>query len=84
MKSTQFYVSGRYNLGYNEPSVNPEDKNFVPVASVIFTSQLKQKYRRFLSYDTARVTLPDNSIGQAIDTLYNNRYYKSAPRQYPF
>ena len=79
MKSTQFYISGRYNLGYNEPSVNPEDKNFVPVASVIFTSQLKQQYRRFLSYDTARVTLPDKSIGQAIDTLYNNRYYKTAP-----
>ncbi len=79
MKADQFYLSARYNLGYNEPSLEPGYKEFVPVASVILTSQLKQQYRRFLSYDTARVTLPNGNAVQRIDTLYKNRYYSSAP-----
>ncbi|MDD2475233.1 MAG: putative porin [Dysgonamonadaceae bacterium] len=78
MKTNQFYLSARYNLGYNKKGANEEKKDFVPVASVILTSRFKQQERRFLSYDTARVTLPDQSVVQTIDTLYKNRYYKSA------
>lgn len=80
MKATQFYLSARYNLGYNEPTLNPdEETEFVPVASIILTSQYKNQYRRFLSYDTARVTLPDQTAVQAIDTVYRNSYYDAAP-----
>ena len=78
MKTNQFYLSARYNLGYNKKDANEEKKEFIPVASVILTSRFKQQERRFLSYDTARVTLPDQSVVQTIDTLYKNRYYKSA------
>ncbi|HUI33695.1 MAG: putative porin [Dysgonamonadaceae bacterium] len=78
MKTNQFYLSARYNLGYNEPSLVPENKKFVPVASLIFTTRYKQQERRFLSYDTARVTLPDGNAAYAIDTLYRNNYYPSA------
>ena len=79
MKTNQYYLSARYNLGYNEPSLTPdEEKEFVPVASIILTSRYKEQYRRFLSYDTARVTLPNGDEVGKIDTLYNNNYYKSA------
>ena len=79
MKTNQYYLSARYNLGYNEPTLNPEEeKEFVPVASIILTSRYKEQYRRFLSYDTARVTLPNGDEVGKIDTLYNNRYYNSA------
>lgn len=78
MNTNQYYLSARYNLGYNEPSLEPGEKEFVPVASIILTSRFKQQYRRFLSYDTASVTLPDQTSVYAIDTLYKNRYYKSA------
>lgn len=78
MKTNQFYLSARYNLGYNEPTLNPGEKEFVPVASIILTSRYKDQYRRFLSYDTASVTLPDGNSAQRIDTLYKNSYYKSA------
>ena len=79
MKTNQYYLSARYNLGYNEPSLTPdEEKEFVPVASIILTSRYKEQYRRFLSYDTARVTLPNGDVVGKIDTLYNNNYYKSA------
>ena len=79
MKTNQYYLSARYNLGYNEPSLTPdEEKEFVPVASIILTSRYKEQYRRFLSYDTARVTLPNGDEVGKIDTLYTNNYYKSA------
>ncbi len=78
MKANQFYLSARYNLGYNEPTLDPEEKEFVPVASIILTSRFNQQYRRFLSYDTANVMLPEGGSIQAIDTLYKNRYYNSA------
>ena len=79
MKTNQFYLSARYNLGYNKDGATEEaDKEFVPVASVILTSRFKQQYRRFLSYDTTQVTRPDASTAQAIDTLYRNKYYQSA------
>ena len=78
LKTNQFYLSARYNLGYNKEIADEAEKEFVPVASVILTSHYKQQYRRFLSYDTARVTRPDETVGQAIDTLYKNKYYQSA------
>ena len=79
MKTNQFYLSARYNLGYNKDGATEEaDKEFVPVASVILTSRFKEQYRRFLSYDTTQVTRPDASTAQAIDTLYRNKYYQSA------
>lgn len=78
VKTKQYYLSARYNLGYNEPTLTPGDKKFVPVASLILTSRYKDQYRRFLSYDTARVTLPDGNTVGKIDTLYSNNYYKSA------
>ena len=78
MKTNQFYLSARYNLGYNEPSLEPGDKEFIPVASIILTSRLREQQRRFLSYDTAQVTLPDGSASQVIDTLYKNKFYNSA------
>lgn len=78
LKTNNYYLSARYNLGYNEPTLDPEKKKFVPVASLIFTSHYKEQERRFLSYDTARVTLPNGNVGYAIDTLYTNNYYRSA------
>ncbi|HHW80872.1 MAG TPA: putative porin [Bacteroidales bacterium] len=78
VKTKQYYLSARYNLGYNEPTLTPGDKKFVPVASLILTSRYKDQYRRFLSYDTARVTLPNGDVVGKIDTLYSNNYYKSA------
>ena len=80
IKTNQFYLSARYNLGYNTEidTISNTKEEFVPVASIILTSRFKQQYRRFLSYDTASVSLPDESRAQAIDTLYNNRYYNSA------
>ena len=78
IKTNQYYLSARYNLGYNQPTLNPEEKEFIPVASIILTSRYKEQYRRFLSHDTARVTLPDGDVVGKIDTLYKNNYYKSA------
>ena len=78
VKTKQYYLSARYNLGYNEPTLTPGDKKFVPVASLILTSRYKDQYRRFLSYDTARVTLPNGDVVGKIDTLYTNNHYKSA------
>lgn len=78
MKTNQYYLSARYNLGYNKQNNGATEKEFVPVASVILTSRYKQQYRRFLSYDTARVTLPNKNAAYAIDTLYRNNYYQSA------
>lgn len=77
LKANQYYLTARYNLGY-ERERGENVKEFVPVASVILTSQMKQQYRRFLSYDTASVSLPNGEVVQAMDTLYNNRYYSSA------
>ncbi len=78
IKNNQIYVSGRYNLGYTVPTTDTlRSKEFVPVASVVFTSHYKQQYRRFLSYDTAAVAVNGVPM-QRIDTFYNNRFYKGA------
>ena len=77
LKTDQFYLTGRYNLGYRKEAVNADEKGeFVPVASIILTSRYREQYRRFLSYDTAYVD-QEKQI-QAIDTVYRNRYYLGA------
>lgn len=57
MESTQtdqFYLTGRYNLGYRkEPVEGGEKGEFVPVASLILTSRYREQYRRF--YPTIRL-----------------------------
>jgi hypothetical protein len=77
LKTDQFYLTGRYNLGYRkEPVEGGEKGEFVPVASLILTSRYREQYRRFLSYDTAYVD-QEKQI-QAIDTVYRNRFYYGA------
>ena len=78
LKTSQYHLSARYNLGYTEPTLTPGEKEFVPVASIILTSRYKEQYRRFLSYDTASVTRPGGEVVGKIDTLYANNNYKSA------
>lgn len=79
-RNNRFFVSGRYNLGYVEL---PEDSlhkglgGFVPVATVGFTSYYTQQHRRFLSYDTAYVSV-DGVEMQRIDQFYDNRFYEGA------
>ena len=74
MKTNQFYVNGRYNLGYRkEPKANQKEGDFVPVASLIITSRYREQYRRFLSYDTLFVDQQNNI--RTIDTLYQHNYY---------
>lgn len=77
LKTDQFYLTGRYNLGYRKEPVKDDEKGeFVPVASIILTSRYRQQYRRFLSYDTAYVD-QEKTI-QAIDTVYRHRFYSGA------
>jgi hypothetical protein len=74
MKTNQFYINGRYNLGYRkEPEANQKEGDFVPVASLIITSRYREQYRRFLSYDTLFVDQQNNI--RTIDTLYQHNYY---------
>ncbi len=79
--TNQVFFSAKYNLGYNDVSKNSEererDSQFVPVASVILTSHFTGQNRRFLSHDTAAVTV-NGEIMQKIDQFYANRYYTSA------
>lgn len=80
VKKDQFYVSGRYNLGYVESesdSLHHGTGGFVPVASIVLSSHYTQQYRRFLSYDTAYVDV-DGVNMQRIDQYYANRFYDSA------
>jgi len=58
--NNRYFLSGRYNLGFKETSGDSLQQgtgNFVPVASIGFSSQYIQQYRRFLSYDTAYVNV---------------------------
>ncbi|MDD3789427.1 MAG: putative porin [Petrimonas sp.] len=77
LKTDQFYVSGRYNLGYNRKTANEEEKGeFVPVATLSITSHYRKQYRRFLSYDT--VFVDQARTIRAIDTVYRNSFYPEA------
>lgn len=75
LKNNQIFVSGRYNLGYVElqDSLHKGKGDFIPVASIAFSSHYKQQYRRFLSHDT---TLVDGK--HRIDQFYTDRFYKTA------
>lgn len=80
LRNNRFFLSGRYNLGYRkmpEDSLHKGTGHFVPVASIGFSSQYTLQYRRFLSYDTAYVTV-DGVRMQQIDQFYVNRYYEGA------
>lgn len=78
LATNQIFFSGKYNLGYYS---NARDtlsaKQFIPVASLILTSQYLNQHRRFLSYDTTNVNV-DGLDMQYIDQYYPNRYYDSA------
>ena len=77
LKTDQAFIAGRYNLGYTK---NPKDSlhkgqsDFVPVASISFSSHYKQQYRRFLSYDTAFVDVKGVKM-RRIDQFYKENFY---------
>lgn len=79
--NNRFLISGRYNLGYHQTvegdSLQRLKGEFVPVASVSFSSAYTRQFRRFLSHDTATVTVNGFPM-QRIDQFYNNYYYSGA------
>lgn len=80
LATNHLFFSGKYNLGFKSLSGDSLHKGvseFVPVASIIFTSHYSSQNRRFLSHDTTSVTVNDQSI-QYIDQFYKNRYYNAA------
>ncbi len=80
VKNNRFFLSGRYNLGYtpsSNDSLHEEQGDFIPIASLGFSSQYIQQYRRFLSYDTTYVSVNGNQM-QRIDQFYVNRFYNEA------
>lgn len=79
VRTNHLFFSGKYNLGYRDLPPDSLKKGlgkFVPVASVIFTSRFTGQDRRFLSYDTAKVTVTNPD--RAIDDFYPNHYYNTA------
>lgn len=76
--ANQIFFSGKYNLGYYS---NDRDtlsaKEFIPVASVILTSQYLDQHRRFLSHDTTNINVEGKNM-QYIDQFYQDKYYNSA------
>ncbi len=80
LRNNRYFLSGRYNLGYRElpeDSLHKGQGQFVPVASIGFSTQLTQQHRRFLSYDTAYVNVEGVRM-QQIDQFYENRHYTGA------
>lgn len=78
MKTNHLFFSGKYNIGYNDRSADSLGSGkFVPVASLVITSHYTGQDRRFLSYDTAQVTIEGQAM-QRIDQFYTNRYYNTA------
>lgn len=80
IKTNQAFLSARYNLGYTKSlkdSLHKGQGSFVPVASISFSSYYKQQYRRFLSHDTAYVTV-NNVRMQRIDQFYKDKFYDRA------
>ena len=76
IKSTRYYLNYHYNLGF-EKETNKLDslknpiKQFIPVASIIYTFDYNEKFRRFNSNDTTN-----------LDGLYKSRepfYYTHKP-----
>ena len=74
--NNQFFVTGRYNLGYRVGVIEADTLQdghpgfFIPVASITLTSHYTQQFRRFLSHDTI---IPPRETMQAIDLLYRDR-----------
>ena len=80
VRNNRFFLSGRYNLGYIDApkdTLSQGTNNFIPIASIGFSSQYTQQYRRFLSHDTAYVNV-DGLQMQRIDQFYPNIYYSGA------
>ena len=80
VKNNRFFLSGRYNLGYIDSpndSLHQGQGDFVPIASLGFSTQYTQQYRRFLSHDTAYVNVNGFQM-QKIDQFYTNFYYNAA------
>ena len=76
----QLFASAKYDFGYWErEQINDstEVKHFIPFSSISLTSELRDQDRRFLSYDTAAVTV-DGVQMQRIDQFYPHRYYNGA------
>ncbi len=80
IKNNRFFLSGRYNLGYIDTptdSLHQGQGEFIPIASIGYSSQFTQQYRRFLSHDTAFVNV-DGVQMHKIDQFYPNRFYNQA------
>ncbi len=77
MKTNQLFFSGKYNLGYEHRKDSLSPAEFVPVASMIFTSHYTGQDRRFLSHDTTNVTVEGETM-QRIDQFYPKRFYNHA------
>lgn len=80
VRNNRFFLSGRYNLGYIDTptdSLHQGRGDFIPIASIGFSSQYTQQYRRFLSHDTAFVNV-DGLQMQRIDQFYPNSFYSTA------
>lgn len=80
VRNNRFFLSGRYNLGYIDTptdSLHQGRGDFIPIASIGFSSQYTQQYRRFLSHDTAFVNVNGLQM-QRIDQFYPNSFYSTA------
>lgn len=78
LKTNRLFFSGKYNLGYTEGGKDSlSTGEFVPVAGIVFTSHYTGQDRRFLSHDTANVTVNGKNM-QRIDQFYPNRFYNKA------
>ena len=77
LKTNHVFLSGKYNLGYSSRKDSLSQAEFVPVASVIFTSHYTGQDRRFLSHDTTNVTI-DGKTMQRIDQFYPKTHYNTA------
>lgn len=78
LKTDQAFIAARYNLGYTKnlkDSLHKGQGEFVPIASLSFSSHYKQQYRRFLSHDTAFVNAPNGAKIHKIDQFYKERFY---------
>lgn len=80
LATKQVFMSGKYDFGfYTREQINDSVsvRNFVPFASASLTSHVKSQDRRFLSHDTANVTVEGVTM-QRIDQFYDRIYYNKA------
>lgn len=77
LSTSQVYASLQYNLGYHKETADKKKKgDFVPVASLIYTTHYKEQYRRFLTKNTTIADSQNNLTD--VDVVYPKRYYKEA------